>query len=68
MGNARQTQPVQPTQQQGNLLDFDDDMHNTNSKMSNLNISHQAMKPRDPLVRTDTETSEMDVFVDAEDK
>lgn len=59
-GNAQQPE--------GNLLDFDDDMHQTTNKMSDLNMSHQAMQPRSPLERTDTGTSEVDVFVDAEEK
>jgi hypothetical protein len=60
LGNAKQ----------GNLLDFDDDhdVRQTTSQMSNLNMSHQAMQPRSPLQRTDTGTSEVDVFVDAEEK
>jgi hypothetical protein len=53
---------------EGNLLDMDDDVHQTTNEMSNLNMSHQAMQPRSPLQRTDTGTSEVDVFVDAEEK
>jgi hypothetical protein len=60
VGNAKQ--------QEGNLLDFDDDVHQTTNQMSNLNVSHQAMQPRSPLQRADTGTSEVDVFVDAEEK
>lgn len=60
LGNAKQGQ--------GNLLDFDDDVHQTTNQMSNLNVSHQAMQPRAPLQRMDTGTSEVDVFVDAEEK
>ena len=55
-------------QSEGNLLDFDDDVQQTTNKMSNLNMSHQAMQPRSALERTDTGTSEVDVFVDAEEK
>lgn len=36
-------------------------------KMSNLNINHEPMVPDSkPLKRIDTETSDTDVFVDAE--
>jgi hypothetical protein len=53
----------------GNLLDHDDHGHaDVNNKMSNLNINHEPMVPQGarPIKRTDTETSETDVFVDAE--
>jgi hypothetical protein len=60
--------PVQNAPKQGNLLDFDDDVHSTTNKMSNLNMSHQVMQSRPLVVRTDTETSEAEVFVDAEEK
>lgn len=62
------TAPIGNPPKQGNLLDMDDDVQNTTNKMSDLNVSHQAMQPRSPLLRTDTETSEADVFVDAEEK
>ncbi|ETN37551.1 uncharacterized protein HMPREF1541_07173 [Cyphellophora europaea CBS 101466] len=52
----------------GNLLDFDDEVHDTTNKVSSLNMSNPAMQPRSPLQRTDTGTSEVDVFVDAEEK
>lgn len=60
--------PVGNAPKQGNLLESDDDMHNTSNKMSNLNLQHQAMEPRPPVQRIDTETSDVDVFVDAEEK
>lgn len=63
------TAPIGNPPKHGNLLDVDDDLHETTDKLSSLNVSHQAMQPsRTPLQRTDTETSDMDVFVDAEEK
>jgi hypothetical protein len=59
-------QPVGNPPKEANLLDLDD--HNDsgmNDKMSNLNMNHAPMAPN-PLKRTDTGTSEVDVFVDAE--
>ena len=54
--------------QEGNLLDFDDNVSQTTNQLSHLNMSHQAMQPRSPLARTNTGTSDVDVFVDAEEK
>lgn len=54
--------------QEGNLLEFDDNVNQTTDQLSNLNMSHQAMQPRSPLARTNTGTSDVDVFVDAEEK
>ncbi|KAK5047784.1 hypothetical protein LTR84_006449 [Exophiala bonariae] len=51
-----------------NLMDDDDrQMSEMNNGVSNMSL-HQPMVPqgRDPLKRTDTETSDVDVFVDAE--
>ena len=61
-------QPVGNAPKQTNLLDFDDHKDSgLNDKMASLNMSHEPMKPDNtPLKRTDTETSEQDVFVDAE--
>ncbi|EXJ83532.1 hypothetical protein A1O1_07155 [Capronia coronata CBS 617.96] len=57
-GNAPQT---------ANIMDDDEDMSNMRSQMSNLKM-HQTMVPQGhrPLKRADTETSDVDVFVDAE--
>lgn len=60
LGNAKPAE--------GNLLDFDDHVNQTTDQMSSLNMSHQAMQPRSPLARTNTGTSDVDVFVDAEEK
>lgn len=57
-------QPVGNPPKQANLLDFNDDASGMNDKMSNLNMNHAPMAP--VLKRTDTGTSEVDVFVDAE--
>lgn len=50
-----------------NLMDNDDDLTQMNSQMSKVNM-HEAIVPdgKKPLTRADTETSEVDVFVDAE--
>ena len=49
------------------LMDDDGDVSHMNNQMSKMNI-HEAMVPdgKKPLQRIDTETSEADVFVDAE--
>lgn len=57
-------QPVGNAQQTGNLLDMEEH-HEMNDKLSNLNINHEPIAPK-PLRRTDTDTSEVDEFVDAE--
>lgn len=48
-------------------MDDDGDITHVNSQMSKLKM-HEAMVPegREPLERADTETSDVDVFVDAE--
>ncbi|KIX07869.1 uncharacterized protein Z518_02523 [Rhinocladiella mackenziei CBS 650.93] len=53
--------------QTANLMDDDDDISYMNNQMSKMKM-HEAMVPegKKPLKRADTETSEMDVFVDAE--
>jgi hypothetical protein len=53
---------------QASLLDYDDHEAATiNTKTSSLNMNHEPMVPSGkPLERSDTETSETDVFVDAE--
>ena len=70
--NRRMTQKALQTVAAGqrieNLLDFDDHVNQTTDQMSSLNMSHQAMQPRSPLARTNTGTSDVDVFVDAEEK
>lgn len=50
-----------------NLMDDDDDISHMNNTMSKMNM-HEVMVPdgKKPLERSDTETSEVDVFVDAE--
>jgi hypothetical protein len=55
--------PVGNAPKQANLLDDDHDITGMDEKMSNLNMNHEPMMP---LKRTDTETNETDVFVDAE--
>lgn len=57
VGNARKT---------ANLMDDDQDVSHMNDQMSNLKM-HEAMVPQGqaPLKRADTESSEVDVFVDA---
>jgi hypothetical protein len=64
VGNAN----VSSLQQGGNLLDFDDDVAQTTKQMSSLDMSHKAMRPNQPLQRMDSTTSDLDVFVDAEEK
>ena len=60
-------QPVGNPPPKADLLDDEHDMPGMSAKMSNLNINHEAMVPDGtPLKRTDTETSDTDVFVDAE--
>ena len=68
-GEGRSTQPTSIPQQTShhntaNLMDTDDHLSNP---MSKLNM-HETMVPEGnkPLKRTDTETNEQDVFVDAE--
>ena len=55
-------QPLGNAQKTGSLMD---DHHDLNDKMSNLNMNHEPMRPK-ALQRTDTETSEVDEFVDAQ--
>ena len=55
-------QPLGNAQKSGSLMD---DHHDMNDKMSNLNMNHEPMRPK-ALQRTDTETSEVDEFVDAQ--
>ncbi|OQV05951.1 hypothetical protein CLAIMM_10601 [Cladophialophora immunda] len=62
------SQPQQTSHQQtANLMDDDNDMSHMNSQMSKMNM-HEAMVPegQKPLRRADTDTSEVDLFVDAE--
>jgi len=51
----------------GNLMDDDGDLTHMNSQMSKMKV-HETMVPegRVPLKRADTETNDVDVFVDAE--
>ena len=52
---------------EANLLDHDHGDSGMNDKMTNLNMNHEPMVPDSkPLKRIDTETSDTDVFVDAE--
>ncbi|EXJ87258.1 hypothetical protein A1O3_04217 [Capronia epimyces CBS 606.96] len=50
-----------------NLMDDDEDVSHMNTQMSKINM-HETMVPHGqaPLKRADTETSDVDVFVDAE--
>ncbi|KIW88272.1 uncharacterized protein Z519_11383 [Cladophialophora bantiana CBS 173.52] len=62
------SQPQQTAQQKtANLMDDDNDLSHMNNQISKMNI-HAAMVPegKKPLRRADTDTSEVDVFVDAE--
>ncbi|KAJ9616559.1 Oxysterol-binding protein OBPa [Cladophialophora chaetospira] len=61
---SKSNQPQPTHQRTASLMDDDDHL---NAPMSKLNM-HEAMKPegQKPLKRTDTETSELEVFVDAE--
>lgn len=56
--------PVGNQQRSGNLMDDD---HHLNDKMANMSMQ-QPLRPseRRPIKRTDTETSDLDEFVDAE--
>ena len=58
------TAPVGNPPKAGNLMDDHDDM---NAKMASMSM-HTALTPKSapPITRNDTETSEVDVFVDAE--
>ena len=68
-GNAMHptSHPQTSQQKTANLMDDDGDVSHMNNQMSKMNM-HEAMVPdgKKPLKRTDTETSEPDVFVDAE--
>lgn len=59
--------PIGNPPKTANLMDDDDEFSGMNNRVSNLSLQ-QPMVPqgRGPLQRTDTETSEVDVFVDAE--
>ncbi|KAL2417300.1 Oxysterol-binding protein-like protein OBPalpha [Exophiala dermatitidis] len=59
--------PTGHSSQSANLMDDDNDISHMNSQMSRLKM-HEAMVPEGqaPLKRADTETSEVDVFVDAQ--
>ena len=59
--------PVGNPPKTANLMDDDDQMSGVNNQMSNMSLQ-QPMIPqgRTPLARMDTDTSELDVFVDAE--
>lgn len=61
--------PARNTPKSDNLIEFDDD-HHLNDRTSKLSM-HEPLQPGGstpgkPIQRTDTETSENDVFVDAE--
>lgn len=59
--------PVGNPPKTANLMDDDDHLSGVNNQVSNLSLQ-QPMVPqgRGPLQRMDTDTSEVDVFVDAE--
>jgi hypothetical protein len=59
--------PIGNPPKTANLMDDDDHFSDMNNQVSNLSLQ-QPMVPqgRGPLQRTDTETSDVDVFVDAE--
>ncbi|KEF56882.1 uncharacterized protein A1O9_07072 [Exophiala aquamarina CBS 119918] len=65
--NTALNAPVGNAPKTANLMDDDDHLSGVNNQVSNLSLQ-QPMVPqgRRPLQRMDTDTSEVDVFVDAE--
>ena len=61
------TAPIGNAPKPANLMDDDDGLSRMNDQMAKMKM-HEAMVPQGarPLRRADTETSEVDVFVDAE--